>query len=198
MKRRAILLVAIMAAAPALAEDSVVSFSQSSDGAGSVITIHCDSCPPLEEKDQDPNVHGVQVTETIIGGQKKIVQTDNLMGGSAVRYVKTSPSNRQSAGEVIGHSGGGTNVTVGHGGTIHVPAGRPPLDLESAVSYSGGGEFNVQRVERERQQTGNVDAGSQTSSVTTSGSENVVIHRRAAGDGDIVGGTEMLELRPTH
>ncbi len=203
--KRAIFLVATVALAsvPAWAGDSVITFGQLSDTGNSVITVDCATCPPLKEKEHGPAVHGVEVTETIIGGEKKIVQTDNLMGGSAVRYVKTSPSNADSAGEIIAHTGGGTSVTVGHGGTIHVPADMQPAaaDAGNSVTYSGGGEFHVEEAEARSEKNREVDGSSTTSSVNSvnmNDAENIVIGGGTAEKSSVVNGTEILELRPTH
>lgn len=201
MKRR-ILLTSLFAfsAGPVLAGDSVLTIGSTSTGAGSIITIDCSSCPPLKTEDKGPNVHGVEVIETEIGGEKKIVQTDNLMGGSPVRYVKASTSNEQSAGEVIAHSDGGTNVTVGHEGTIHVRPGTAPVTVNAGngTTYSGGGEFHVEEVKPRGTENDGVDGGSQTSSVNMNDAQHDVEGGEPMEGSRTEGGTEIIELRPTH
>lgn len=203
MKRRLILLATALASTQALAGDSVLTLKQLSTDGDGVITINCTACPPLSVKNERPNVHGVEVTETMIGGEKKIIQTDNLMGGSAVRYVKSSPSNRTSAGEMIARTEGGTSVTVGHEGTIHV---RPDLQPVSAsmgdnVTYGGGGEFQVENVEpngEERTVNGGVDSVSRTSSIDMNDAEHRIMDGNRIAVPAAEGETEILKLRPTH
>ena len=201
MKRR-ILLTSVIAivAAPALAGDSVLTSNQLNTDADSVITFSCATCPPLKEKDMGPNVHGVEVTEKIIGGEKKVVQTDNLMGGTAVRYVKSSPSNADSAGEMIARTNGGTSVTVGHEGTIHVRPGMQPVTANSGnqVTYSGGGEFNVEEVSPKPMEVDGVDDGSRTSSVNMTDAQHDVEGGEVTSGSRVENDTEILELRPTH
>ena len=75
--KRLVLMTSVIAiaAAPALGGDSVLTFDHLNTDADSVTTFSCSTCPPLKEKDTGPNVHGIEVSETIIGGQKKVVQT---------------------------------------------------------------------------------------------------------------------------
>ncbi len=201
MKRRILLIsVLILSAGPALADDSVITIGSASTGADSIITIDCSSCPPLKVKEKGPQVHGVEVIETEIGGEKKIVQTDNLMGGSPVRYVKTSTTGPQSAGEVIAHTNGGTSVTVGHEGTIHVRPGNEPVTVSAGdqTTYSGGGEFHVEEVTPRHNGQDGVDGGSQTSSVNMNDAENDVVGGEVVNGSEIENGTRIIELRPTH
>ena len=201
MKRRILLTSVIaIAAGPALAGDSVLTFKSLNTDADSVTTFNCADCPPLKVKEMGPNVHGVEVEETIIGGEKKIVQTDNLMGGSAVRYVKSSPSNPHSAGEMIAHTDGGTSVTVGHEGTIHIRPGQQPVTANAGnqVTYTGGGEFNVEEVSPKPMEDDGVDGNSRTSSVNMTDAQHDVEGGEATPSSRIENGTEILELRPTH
>lgn len=199
--KRHILLTSIFAlsAGPVLAGDSVITIGSASTGANSVITIDCSSCPPLKIKDNSPKVHGVEVIETEIGGEKKIVQTDNLMGGSPVRYVKASTRGAQSAGEVIAHSNGGTNVTVGHEGTIHVRPGTEPVTVNAGnqTTFSGGGEFHVEEVKPRVLETDGVDGRSRTSSVNMNDAQHDVEGGVPVDGGRIEDGTKIIELRPT-
>jgi hypothetical protein len=201
MKRR-ILLTSIItiAAGPVLAGDSVITFGSESTGGNSIITFDCSACPPLKVEDRGPNVHGVEVKEIEIGGEKKIVQTDNLMGGSAVRYVRTSHSGPNSAGEVIAHTNGGTSVTTGNEGTIHVRPDMQPVtaDAGDQTTYSGGGEFNIEEVVPEGHENDGVDDGSQTSSVNMNDAQHEVVGGETVENGRVENGTEILELRPTH
>lgn len=201
MKRR-ILLTSLFAfsAGPVLAGDSVLTIGSASTGAGSITIIDCSSCPPLKTEDKGSVVHGVEVIETEIGGEKKIVQTDNLMGGSPVRYVKASTSDEQSAGEVIAHSDGGTNVTVGHEGTIHVRPGTAPVTVNAGnqTTYSGGGEFHVEEVKPRVTENDGVDDGSQTSSVNMNDAQHDVEGVKPMEGSRTGGGPEIIELRPTH
>lgn len=200
MKRRILLTsIFVFCAGPVLAGDSVLTIGSGSTGAGSVITIDCSSCPPLKPEDKGPNVHGVEVIETEIGGEKKVVQTDNLMGGSAVRYVKASTRGPESAGEVVSHSGGGTNVTVGHEGTIDVRRGTAPVTVNAGnqTTFSGGGEFHVEEVKPRVIENDGVDGGSRTSSVNMNDAQHDVEGGTPAEESRVEGGAEIIELRPT-
>lgn len=200
MKRRILLTsIFVIATGPVLAGDSVITIGSASTGANSVITIDCGSCPPLKVKDSGPKVHGVEVVETEIGGEPKVVQTDNLMGGSAVRYVKASTRGPQSAGEVIAHSNGGTSVTVGHEGTIHARPGIAPVTVNAGnqTTYSGGGEFHVEEVKPQATQNVGIDDGSQTSSVNMNDAQHDVEGGEPVDGSRIEDGTEIIELRPT-
>ncbi len=202
MHHIAIISIVLLASGNALAGGSVIEVNSNSAAAGksvsagSIITIDCTLCPPLKAKDNGPGVHGVEVIEMEINGQNKVVQTDNLMGGTAVRYVKNNiskpqPANRAFAGETVTHSNGGTEVTSRH--TIIVPSNSVLViaDAGSSVTMSGGGDFNVEEVQPDEERQDGVDDGSQTSSVNMNDAQH---------DNIEVDGTdepEILELRPT-
>ena len=171
-----------LCATPAAAGDSVLNITSTSTGAGSILTLDCDKCPPLKVKDTGPKVHGVEVIEKHIGGEKKIVQTDNLMGGTAVRYVKSSFGTDNTAGESVTHTSAGTTVASGNEGTINFNGELEPVtaDVSNRTTYSGGGEFSIERVSPDGSVSDGVDGGSRTSSVSEGG------------------GAEIIELRPTH
>lgn len=158
-----------LTAGPALAGDGVLNITTDSVGAGNIITVDCSHCPPLKEKDTGPDVHGVEVVETEINGTRKVVQTDNMMGGSAVRYVRAAAPEGSYSGETVTQTAGGTSVT-------------------------GGGEFNVERVGNANARRDGVDDDSQTSSVNMNDAQ----HDNAGPQKQNNSGPETIELRPTH
>lgn len=188
-----------LAAAPALAGDSVINITSDTLGAGSVIEVDCSACPPLKPKQTDPVVHGVEVIEAEIGGKKKTVQTDNMMGGSAVRTVKAPVLNPQYAGETVTHTKAGTTVASEHHGTIHVQPGAEPVVADSGTAFEGGGEFNVEQVGENNVRRDGVDDASRTSSVNMTDAQDDNAGQPAPEDGGQPhnNGPEIIELRPT-
>ena len=152
-----------IAATAAMAGESVVEIKSKKIEGGSVITFDCDECPELKPRTDTPDVYGVEVQEQNVDGEKKIVQMDNMMGGSAVRIVKagTSPSNY--AGQTVTREGNGTLVTSGEPVVETVEPGQAVADND--VEYEGGGEFDVDEVSENEPVEDGVDGGSQTSSV---------------------------------
>ncbi|WP_419913641.1 plant virulence effector HPE1-like domain-containing protein [Hoeflea sp.] len=189
-----------LAAAPAVAGDSVIKVTSDKQGAGSVINFNCSACPPLKPKEKGPDVHGVEVIEAEIGGKKKTVQTDNMMGGSAVRIVKSAPAGAQYAGETVTHSKAGTTVASEHHGTIHVVPGTKPIVADSGTTFEGGGEFNVEEVGDNNVRRDGVDDTSQTSSVNMNDAQNDNAGQQASQGGEQPhnNGAEIIELRETH
>ena len=184
-----------LTAGPALAGDGVLNITTDSVGAGNIITVDCSHCPPLKEKDTGPDVHGVEVVETEINGTRKVVQTDNMMGGSAVRYVKAAAPEGSYSGETVTQTAGGTSVTGGHEhGTIHIERGMEPVTADGGTTFGGGGEFNVERVGNANARRDGVDDDSQTSSVNMNDAQ----HDNAGPQKQNNSGPEIIELRPTH
>ncbi|MEX3007915.1 plant virulence effector HPE1-like domain-containing protein [Hoeflea sp. TYP-13] len=187
-----------LAASAAMAGDSVIHVKSKIVGAGSVITVDCSECPPLKPKYTGPDVHGVEIVEQHIGGEKKVVQTDNMMGGSAVRIVRASAGTKNYAGESVVHANGGTNVSDRHEGTIHLQPGQRPVVADSGVTYKGGGEFNVEEVGEDQRPLDGVDGGSQTSSVNMNDAEHDVVEpQEPGGEEPHNNGPEIIELRPS-
>ncbi|WP_136660402.1 plant virulence effector HPE1-like domain-containing protein [Nitratireductor sp. XY-223] len=189
-----------LAVSPALAGDSVINVTSDTLGAGSVIEVDCSACPPLKPKKKGSAVHGVEVIETEIGGQRKTVQTDNMMGGSAVRTVRASSSDPHYAGETVTHSKAGTNVASKHHGTIHIQPGAEPVVADSGTTFEGGGEFNVEEVGENNVRKDGVDDDSQTSSVNMTDAQhnNAGPQAPEGGEEPHNNGPEIIELRPTH
>ncbi|MDA4844865.1 plant virulence effector HPE1-like domain-containing protein [Hoeflea poritis] len=188
-----------LAVGPALAGDSVINVTSDALGAGSVIEVDCSTCPPLKPKKTGPDVHGVEVIEAEIGGKKKTVQTDNMMGGSAVRTVKASHSSPQFAGETVTHTKAGTTVASEHHGTIHIQPGAEPIVADSGTTFEGGGEFNVEEVGENNIRRDGVDGASQTSSVNMNDAQHDNAGQQAPEGGQQPhnNGPEIIELRPT-
>lgn len=76
---------------------SVTPLAASSEGANSsIVTIGCQSCPPLARDEASykvPKLHGgvESVSVMDIDGEKRIVRTTRLMGGSPVVYISKVP-----------------------------------------------------------------------------------------------------------
>jgi hypothetical protein len=151
-----------IAATAAMAGDSVVHIKSKKIESGSVITYHCDVCPELKPRFVAPDIHGVQVQEQDIEGEKKIVQMDNMMGGSAVRIVRAGTNQGNYAGQTVTREGNGTLVTSGE---PVVETVEPGVVADNDVEYDGGGEFNVDEVSENEPIEDGIDGGSQTSSV---------------------------------
>ncbi|MCY6381702.1 plant virulence effector HPE1-like domain-containing protein [Hoeflea prorocentri] len=190
-----------LTAGPALAGDAVLDIKTKSVGAGNVITVDCSHCPPLKEKDTGPDVHGVELVETEIGGTRKVVQTDNMMGGSAVRYVRAATPEGSYSGEAVTQTAGGTSVTGGNShGTIHIERGVTPIVADGGTTFSGGGEFNVEEVGNANERRDGVDGASQTSSVNMNDAQhdNAGAETVEGGEEPHNPGPEIIDLRPTH
>ncbi|MEM9108180.1 MAG: hypothetical protein AAGC96_21270 [Pseudomonadota bacterium] len=149
-----------IAAGAAMAGDSVLYLKSKPSESGSVITYTCDDCPELKPDFVAPNVHGVEVLEHEDEGGKKVVQHDNMMGGSAVRIVRTGNTQDNYAGQTVTRVPGGTVVTSGAPVVETVEPGQTPVVAGSNVTVSGGSDMNVEEVAED-----GVDDGSQTSSV---------------------------------
>ena len=102
-----------IAASAAMAGDSVLYIKSKPSKGSSIISYNCDECPELKPDFVAPDVHGVEVQEHEVDGQKRIVQHDNMMGGSAVRIVKTGNTQDNYAGQTVTRVPGGTLVTSG-------------------------------------------------------------------------------------
>lgn len=87
-----------LAAGTAAAESSVIDVKLNLGGAGSVIVVECTTCPARKARQKAPVVNGTRVVETEIDGERKRFMLDNMMGGSAVRYVKT-PARSDTGGK---------------------------------------------------------------------------------------------------
>lgn len=150
-----------IAAGAAMAGDSVLYIKSKPSKSSSIITYNCDDCPELKPDFVAPNVHGVEVLEHEVDGEKKIVQHDNMMGGSAVRIVKSGNTQENYAGQTVTRVPGGTIVTSGSPVVESVEPGQTPVVAGSSnVTVSGGSDMNVEEVTAD-----GVDDGSQTSSV---------------------------------
>ncbi|MCP4316658.1 MAG: hypothetical protein GY789_11770 [Hyphomicrobiales bacterium] len=173
-----------IAASAAMAGDSVIKIKSRNVEAGSVITFDCSECPPVKPKFVSPDVHGVEVIEKNIDGKKKVVQMDNMMGGSAVRIVKATPETQNNTGD--------QNV---------VESWQKPFVADSGVTFEGVGEFNVDEVEEagtDQPAQDGVDGGSQTSSVNMTDAEHVNVGpKEPNGEEPHNNGSEIIELRPS-
>ena len=150
-----------IAASAAMAGDSVLFFKSEPTEGRSVLTFTCDDCPEIKPSFVAPEVHGVEVLEHDVDGEKRIVQHDNMMGGSAVRIVKGVSSQDNYAGQTVTRMGNGTLVTSGGGPVVETVDGdREPVVADSNVTVSGGGGMNVKEINGD-----GVDGRSQTSSV---------------------------------
>ncbi|MEM6464162.1 MAG: plant virulence effector HPE1-like domain-containing protein [Pseudomonadota bacterium] len=188
-----------IAATAAVAGDSVINVQSRKVESGSIISFSCAECPALKPRFVAPDVHGVEVTEKSVDGENKIVQTDNMMGGSAVRIVKAGSNPENTSGQTVERVNGGTLVTSGETAPVVVQPGETPVVADSGVTFEGGGEFNVDEVGTETPAEDGVDGGSQTSSVETV-NMNDAEHDSAGpsepeGEGPHNDGPEIIELR---
>ena len=150
-----------IAASAAMAGDSVLFIKSEPTKGDSVLTFNCDDCPEVKPSFVAPEVHGVEVLEHDVNGEKRIVQHDNMMGGSAVRIVKGVSNQDNYAGQTVTRQGNGTLVTSGGGTVVETVDGdRTPVVADSNVSVSGGGGMSVEEINED-----GIDGGSQTSSV---------------------------------
>ena len=88
-----------IAASAAMAGDSVLFFKSAPTNGSSVLTFNCDDCPAIKPSFVAPDVHGVEVQEHDVDGEKKIVQMDNMMGGS--NRIARLPGERATAAHHI-------------------------------------------------------------------------------------------------
>ena len=184
-----------IAASAAMAGDSVIHIKTGKGESRSVTSFDCADCPDLKPRFVSPEVHGVEVSEQHVDGKKKIVQVDNMMGGSAVRIVKAGDEPENYAGESVVREGNGTLVTDNQDGSVVIQPGEQPVVADGTVTYQGGGDFNV---DEEPVQDG-VDGGSRTSSVDspnmTDAEDYNVDPARSAPEQQHKSSPEIIELR---
>ncbi|MDF2369512.1 MAG: plant virulence effector HPE1-like domain-containing protein [Rhizobiaceae bacterium] len=188
----------VLTTGSAVAGGSVIDVTSKLIATGSIISVDCTECPPLKDKTAAPVVSGVETHETEIDGTKKIIQTDNMLGGSPVRHVRNAPASSPSvvteySGESSSHENGGTSISSGDHGTIHAGAGMMPgaANDEGEVTVTGGGDFNVDEVAPETASKDGVDGVSQTSSVDMNDAQHDNV------EPENTAGPEIIELRPT-
>lgn len=188
----------VLTTGSAVAGGSVIDITSKLIATGSIISVDCTQCPPLKNTKKAPLVSGVETHETEIDGTKKIIQTDNMLGGSPVRHVRNAPASSPSvvteySGESSSHENGGTSITSGHHGTIHAGAGMVSGsgNDEGEVTITGGGDFNVDEVGPKTASKDGVDDVSQTSSVDMNDAQHDTV------EPDNSDGPEIIELRPT-
>ena len=184
-----------IAATAAMAGDSVIHIKTGKSENRSVRSFSCSECPDIKPRFVSPDVHGVEVIEQHVDGQKKIVQMDNMMGGSAVRIVKAGAEPENYAGESVVRENGGTLVTDNQDDATVIQPGQQPVMADGSVTYEGGGEF---KVDEEPVQDG-VDDGSQTSSVESLNMNDAEHHNvnpdKPVNEEPHNNGPEIIELR---
>ncbi|AYC99851.1 plant virulence effector HPE1-like domain-containing protein [Neorhizobium sp. NCHU2750] len=86
----------VLAAGTAQAQSVTPLVTKPEGASSSLVTKSCESCPPLVKEQASYKVPtlrgGVQSVSVVdIDGEKKIVRTDRLMGGSPVVYISKVP-----------------------------------------------------------------------------------------------------------